>query len=135
MFHFLLLFKLFLIEITWCTRTPFVVVNPNADGLNQNPSSNGDDTIRTCWHGDVDLEVVPRWHAFAYLCILLECYGDIPHTNVNDGDPHDVDMELKGNGALDIYDDAPVIAYLQEGKVPIHYNERCPCTPSDFTGF
>jgi hypothetical protein len=28
-----------------------------------------------------------------------------------------VDMELKGNGALDIYDDAPVITYLQASEV------------------
>jgi len=35
------------------------------------------------------------------------------------GDPHDVDMELEGNGALDIYDDAPIIAYLQACEVPI----------------
>jgi hypothetical protein len=94
-------------------------VNRDADGLNQNPSSNEDDTIETHWHGDVDLEVVPRWHASTYLCTLLGCFGDVPHTSVDDGDPHDVDMESKGNGALDIYDDAPVIAYLQEGEVPI----------------
>jgi hypothetical protein len=31
---------------------------------------------------------------------------------MDDGDPHDVDMELEGDGALDIYDDAPVITYL-----------------------
>jgi hypothetical protein len=31
---------------------------------------------------------------------------------MDDGDSHDVDMELKGNGALNIYDDALVIAYL-----------------------
>jgi hypothetical protein len=71
-----------------------------------------ENTIKARWHGDVDLEVVPRWHAFAYLCTLLGCYGDVPQTNVDDGDPHDVDMELEGNGALDIYDDALVIAYL-----------------------
>jgi hypothetical protein len=28
-------------------------------------------------------------------------------------------MESKGNGALDIYDDAPIIAYLQIGEIPI----------------
>jgi hypothetical protein len=38
---------------------------------------------------------------------------------MDDGDPHDVDMELKGNGALDIYDDAPVITYLQANEVSI----------------
>ncbi len=29
---------------------------------------------------------------------------------MDDGEPHDVDMESDGNGALDIYDDALVIA-------------------------
>jgi hypothetical protein len=38
---------------------------------------------------------------------------------VDDGDPHDVDMELEGNGALDIYDDALVIAYLQASEISI----------------
>jgi hypothetical protein len=31
-------------------------------------------------------------------------------------EPHDVDMESEGNGSLDIYDDAFVIAYLQVGN-------------------
>ncbi len=60
----------------------------------------------------MDLEAVPRWHAFAYLCILLGCSRDVLHISVDDGDPHDVDMESKGNGGLDTYDDACVIAYL-----------------------
>ncbi len=34
-------------------------------------------------------------------------------------DPHNVDMELKGNGTLDIYDHAHIIAYLQVSEVPI----------------
>jgi hypothetical protein len=67
----------------------------------------------------VDLEAVPRWHAFAYFYILLGCFGDILQINMDDGDLHDVDMELEGNGALDIYDDMPIIAYLQTGEVPI----------------
>jgi hypothetical protein len=61
----------------------------------------------------VDLEAIPRWHAFAYFYTLLGCYGDVLQINVNNGDPHDVDMELEGNGAMDIYDNALVIAYLQ----------------------
>jgi hypothetical protein len=67
----------------------------------------------------MDLEAVPKWHASTYLCTLLGCYRDEPHTSVDDGDPHHVDMESKGNGALDIYDDAPIIAYLQATEVPI----------------
>ncbi len=87
--------------------------------MNQNPSSNEEDTTRAYWHGDVDLEAIPRCHASTYLCTLLGCSGDVPQTSVDDGDPHDVDMESKGNGVLDIYDDALVIAYLQAGEVPI----------------
>jgi hypothetical protein len=34
-------------------------VNWDVDGLNQNSSSNEEDTIRAHWHGDVDLEIVP----------------------------------------------------------------------------
>jgi len=48
----------------------------------------------------------------------LGCFGDVPLTNVDDGDPHDVNMESEGNGALDIYDDAPIFAYLQVGEIP-----------------
>ncbi len=87
--------------------------------MSQNPSSNEGDTIKACWHGDVDLEAITRWHAFAYLCSLLGCYGDVFQTSMDDGDPHDVDMELEGNDALNIYDDALVTAYLQTNEVPI----------------
>jgi hypothetical protein len=66
-----------------------------ANGLSWNPSSNEEDTTRASWHGDVDLEVIPGWHAFAYLCTLLGCSKDVPQTSADDGDPHDVDMELE----------------------------------------
>jgi hypothetical protein len=94
-------------------------VNWDVNGLNRNPSSNKEDTIGAHWHGDVDLEAIPRWHASIYLCTLLGCFKDVPQTSVDDGDPHDVDMELEGNGALDIYDDALVIAYLQTCEILI----------------
>jgi len=94
-------------------------VDRNANGLSQNPSSNKENTTGALWHDDVDLETIPEWHASAYLCTLLGCFGDLPQTSVNDGDPHDVDMESKGNGALDIYDDALIITYLQASEIPI----------------
>jgi hypothetical protein len=43
---------------------------------------------------------------------------------MDDGDPHDLDMESKGNGALDIYDYAPIIAYLQVGEIPIRLTPK-----------
>jgi len=87
--------------------------------LSQYPSFNEEDTTGACWHGDVDLEMVPRWHASTYLCNLLGCSRDVPQTSVDDGDPHDVDMELKGSSALYIYDDVTIISYLQASEVPI----------------
>jgi hypothetical protein len=46
-------------------------VNQNANGLNQNPSSNEEDITCVRWHGEVDLEVVLGWYTSTYLCILL----------------------------------------------------------------
>ncbi len=51
----------------------FGMVNQDADLLSLDPSSSKEDTIKAQWHGDMDLEVLPRWHTFAYLCILLGC--------------------------------------------------------------
>jgi len=67
----------------------------------------------------VDLDVVSEWHAFTYLCTLLGCSWEVSQISMDDEDPHDVDMESKCNGALDIYDDTFVIAYLQAREVPI----------------
>jgi hypothetical protein len=77
-------------------------VNWNVDRLSQNPNSNEEDTIGAHWHGDVDLEAIPRWHAYAYLYTILGCSRDVPQISVNDWDPHDVDIKPKGNGALNI---------------------------------
>jgi len=33
-------------------------------------------------------------------------------------------MDMEGNGALDIYDDAPIIAYLQAGEVLIRLTPK-----------
>jgi hypothetical protein len=98
------------------------MVNKNANGLSLNPSSNEEDTIRALWHGGADLEVILGWHASTYLCTLLGCSKDVLQTSVDDEDAYDVhlyDMESEGNGALNIYDDAPIITYLQASEVSI----------------
>jgi len=33
-------------------------VDWDANNLSWNPSSNEEDTIRACWHGDIDVEVL-----------------------------------------------------------------------------
>ncbi len=65
-----------------------------------------------------------KWHAFAYFCTLLGCFGDVPQTNVDDKDSHDVDMELEGNGVQDIYENVFVIAYLQVGEILIRLTPK-----------
>jgi len=54
-----------------------VGLNWDVDGLNWNPSSNEEDTTGAHWHGDVDLEAIPGWHAFIYMCALLGCSKDV----------------------------------------------------------
>ncbi len=63
--------------------------------MSWNPSSNEEDTIGARWHDDVNLEVLIGWHVFAYLCTLLGYSTDVFQTSMDDGDPHDVDMELE----------------------------------------
>jgi hypothetical protein len=48
---------------------------------------------------------------------MLGHYGDVPHNRMGNGESHDKDIELKGNSALDIHDDALVITYLQVDEI------------------
>jgi len=82
--------------------------------LTHNLNVNEKDTTKVHYHGDVDLEVVPRWHASNYLCVLLGYCKDVLHNNMGD-----LEIELKGDGDFDIYEKARVIAYLQASEVSI----------------
>jgi hypothetical protein len=46
------------------------VANLDVDGLNRNPCTSQEDDTRARWHGEVDEEMVPGWHASAFLCLL-----------------------------------------------------------------
>ncbi len=92
----------------------------NVDGLTQNPSSNKKDPNGVHWYGDVDLEVVLSWHVFAYLCILLGCFGNAPHSNMGNKDSCYANIKPKGDGALNILDDALLLhTYKQLIEVSI----------------
>ncbi len=58
-------------------------------------------------------------HVSTYLCALLGCFKDVFQSNIDSGDSQDDDDEPHDNGALDIHDDALVIAYLQACEIPI----------------
>ncbi len=57
------------------------------------------------------------WHAFTYMYILLGCSGDVPQGNKGGGNSQSDNDKPKGNSALDIHLDLPVMAYLQVGEV------------------
>jgi hypothetical protein len=44
--------------------------------------------------------------------LLGWCFGDVPHIGMGNEGSYDADIELKGNGALDIYYDVPIITYV-----------------------
>jgi hypothetical protein len=65
------------------------------------------------------LEIVQRWHALKYLCVLLGHSKDVFHNNGGNENYHNLDIELKGDGDFDMYENVRVIAYLQASEVSI----------------
>jgi len=55
---------------------------------------------------------------------LIGWYGNAFHTNMGNGDFHDVDIEPKGNVALIIHEYAFIIAYLQVGEILIGFTPK-----------
>jgi hypothetical protein len=92
-------------------------VNMDDDELNWSPSSNEENTIGVHWHKDANLEVVPTWHALTYLCIILGCSWDVPQINMCNKHSCDTNIESKGDGVIDIHEDALVISYLQASEI------------------
>jgi hypothetical protein len=48
---------------------------------------------------------------------MLGCFRDVLYNNMGDDNSCDLEIELKGNGALDIHEDATIIAHLQVHEV------------------
>jgi hypothetical protein len=57
-------------------------------------------------------EAILKWHILTYLCTMLGCYENVSQINMGNEDSHDTNIESKGDGALNIHDDAHVITYL-----------------------
>jgi hypothetical protein len=47
-------------------------LNQDTDSLSCNPCISEEDLTVARWHGGEDQEVVPGWHASAYLCMLID---------------------------------------------------------------
>jgi hypothetical protein len=81
------------------------------------------DTTRAYWHGDMDLETIPSWHASAYLRTLLGCLGTHFKLKWVTKVPM-MDIESKGVGVLDIHENAHVLAYLQASEILVGLTSR-----------
>jgi hypothetical protein len=48
---------------------------------------------------------------------MLGCFRDVFYNSMGDENSCDLEIELKGDGALDIHEDATIIAHLQVNEV------------------
>jgi len=63
------------------------------------------------------LEAILGWHTSTYLSILLGRFKDVFHNKMGNENSHDLEIEHEGDGVLDIYENALVIAYLQASEI------------------
>jgi hypothetical protein len=93
--------------------------NLDADGLSQNPCTSHEDDIGARWHGEVDEEMVPSWHASAFLCLLgvdsnMEGHVTSYFSQRVDGQSSNPKV---GDGSTDVHDDTLVLEFLRTSMV------------------
>ncbi len=98
------------------------VANLDADGLSRNPCTSQEDNIRARWHGEVDEEMVPGWHASAFLCLLgvdSSMEGHVTSYSSQRVDGQSSNPEI-GDGSTDhhdVHDDTLVLEFLRTSMV------------------
>jgi hypothetical protein len=98
------------------------VTNLDVDGLSRNPCTSQEDNTRVRWHGEVDEEMVPSWHASAFLCLLgvdfsMEGHVTFYYNQRVDGQSSDPEV---GDGSIshhDVHDDTLVLEFLRTSMV------------------
>jgi hypothetical protein len=99
------------------------VANLDADGLTRNPCTNQEDDIRARWHGKVDEEMMPGWHASAFLCLLgvdssMEGHMTSYSSQRVDGQSSNPEDGDGSTGHDDVHDDTLVLEFLWTSMVP-----------------
>jgi hypothetical protein len=98
------------------------IANLDADGLNRNPCTSQEDDIGARWHGEVDEEMVPGWHASAFLCLLGVDFSMEDHVTSYSSQKVDgqfLDPKV-GDGSIDhhdVHDDILVLEFLRTSMV------------------
>jgi hypothetical protein len=93
------------------------VANLNVDGLSRNPCNSQEDDTGAGWHGEVDEEMVPSWHASAFLCLFgvnssMEGHMTFYSSQRVDGQSSDPEVGDGSTDHHDIHDDTLVLEYL-----------------------
>jgi hypothetical protein len=105
------------------------VTNLDADGLSQNPCTSQEDNTGARWHGKVDEEMVPDWHASAFLCLLgvdSSMEGHVTSYSSQRVDGQSLDTEV-GDGSIghyDVHDDTLVLEFLRTSMVSSMVNAK-----------
>jgi hypothetical protein len=99
------------------------VANLDADGLSRNPCTSQEDDTGTRWHGEVDEEMLPSWHASAFLCLLgvdssMEGHVTSYSNQKVDGQSSDPEVGDDSIGHHDVHDDILVLEFLRTSMVP-----------------
>jgi hypothetical protein len=92
-----------------------------ADGLSHNPVPNQADATSARCHVEEDEDSCPRWHCFAFLCLLVmnkDTTGEATVATV------DADDGEESGGAKDIFEDVDVMKYLKDGKVKVMWSTK-----------
>jgi len=99
------------------------VANLDVDGLSRNPCTNQEDNTGARWHGEVNEEVVPSWHASAFLCLLgvdfsMEGHVTSYYSQKVDGQFSDLEVGDGSTSHHDVHDDTLVLEFLWTSMVP-----------------
>ncbi|OAE35993.1 hypothetical protein AXG93_93s1320 [Marchantia polymorpha subsp. ruderalis] len=107
------------------------VANLDADGLSRNPCTSQQDDTGARWHGEVDEEMMPGWHASDFLCLLRGDSSREDHltsyfSQRMDDKSSDHEVDNDATDQRDIHDDALVLEFLRTSMVPciVGVNER-----------
>ncbi len=99
------------------------VANLDVNGLSRNPCTSQEDDTGARWHGEVDEEMVPGWHALAFLCLLgvdsnMEGHVTSYSSQRVDGQCSDPEVGDGSTDHHDVHDDTLVLGFLWTSMVP-----------------
>jgi hypothetical protein len=94
------------------------VANFDANGLSRNPYISQEDDTGARWHGEVDEETMPGWHALAFFCLLgvdsnMEDHMTSYFSQRVDGQSSDPEVRDGSTGHHNVHDDTLVLEFLR----------------------